>query len=251
MRCAAFYASSFSMRTVPKAAKIALAGYMAFFLMGSADYSVYGAVLSVEDGAFSLYYIMLLAGEALIGVIIGFFVSMIFAAFSTAGQFFAFQMGFSAASAYDALSQVENPLMGQYLNLIAMLVFMQTQWFQKLFLKGLAGSLTSLNVFELVSGRERLVSFLLKGLSNLFADALLIALPIMGTLLLITVCTGLLSKAAPQMNLLSEGFPIMILLAFLIIWLLFPLLCDFFIESFSTGIDELMQVISDIGGGSQ
>ena len=160
-------------------------------------------------------------------------------------------MGFSAASAYDALSLVENPLMGQYLNLIAMLVFMQTQWFQKLFLKGLAGSLTSLNVFELVSGRERLVSFLLKGLSNLFADALLIALPIMGTLLLITVCTGLLSKAAPQMNLLSEGFPIMILLAFLIIWLLFPLLCDFFIESFSTGIDELMQVISDIGGGSQ
>ncbi|MCI5645758.1 flagellar biosynthetic protein FliR [Treponema porcinum] len=252
-RCAAllFTLPLFSMRTVPKAAKIALAGYMAFFLMGSADYSVYGAVLSVEDGAFSLYYIMLLAGEALIGVIIGFFVSMIFAAFSTAGQFFAFQMGFSAASAYDALSQVENPLMGQYLNLIAMLVFMQTQWFQKLFLKGLAGSLTSLNVFELVSGRERLVSFLLKGLSNLFADALLIALPIMGTLLLITVCTGLLSKAAPQMNLLSEGFPIMILLAFLIIWLLFPLLCDFFIESFSTGIDELMQVISDIGGGSQ
>ena len=53
------------------------------------------------------------------------------------------------------------------------------------------------------------------------------------------------------MNLLSEGFPIMILLAFLIIWLLFPSLCDFFIESFSTGIDELMQVISDIGGGSQ
>ena len=252
-RCAAllFTLPLFSMRSVPKAAKIALAGYMAFFLMGSADYSAYGAVLSVEDGAFSLYYIMLLAGEALIGVIIGFFVSMIFAAFSTAGQFFAFQMGFSAASAYDALSQVENPLMGQYLNLIAMLVFMQTQWFQKLFLKGLAGSLTSLNVFELVSGRERLVSFLLKGLSNLFADALLIALPIMGTLLLITVCTGLLSKAAPQMNLLSEGFPIMILLAFLIIWLLFPLLCDFFIESFSTGIDELMQVISDIGGGSQ
>lgn len=75
-RCAAllFTLPLFSMRTVPKAAKIALAGYMAFFLMGSADYSAYGAVLSVEDGAFSLYYIMLLAGEALIGVIIGFFV---------------------------------------------------------------------------------------------------------------------------------------------------------------------------------
>ena len=52
-----------------------------------------------------------------------FFVSMIFAAFSTAGQFFAFQMGFSAASAFDSLSQVENPLMGQYFNFIGILVF--------------------------------------------------------------------------------------------------------------------------------
>lgn len=249
-RCAAliFTLPLFSMRTVPGAAKVALAGYMAFFLMGRADFSAYGAVIS-DDGAFSLYYIMLIAGEALIGIIIGFYVSMIFAAFSTAGQFFAFQMGFSAASAYDALSQVENPLMGQYLNLIAMLIFMQTHWFQKLFLTGLAGSISSLNVFELIASRERMVLFLFRGLANLFSDALLISLPIMGTLVLITVCTGLLSKAAPQMNLLSEGFPIMILLAFFVLYLVFPSLCDFFVRSFSTGLTDLMKVISEIGGG--
>ena len=44
-RCAAllFTLPLFSMRTVPKAAKIALAGYMAFFLMGSAD-GIYGHI---------------------------------------------------------------------------------------------------------------------------------------------------------------------------------------------------------------
>ena len=168
---------------------------------------------------FSLIYILLIGGEALIGVIMGFYVQIIFAAFSSAGQFMAFQMGFSAASTYDALSQVENPLMGQFFNFIAMLVFMQTQWFQRLFLGGLSNSLRTFNIITLISNKQHFIQFMLKGLSKLFADALIISLPIMGTLLLITVCTGLLSKAAPQMNLLSEGFPIMILLSFFLIQL--------------------------------
>ena len=236
----------FSMRTVSNVAKVALGGYMAYFLMSYANYSSYGSVI-FGDGVFSLYYIFLLIGEILIGIILGFFVSIIFAAFSTAGQFFAFQMGFSAAGAYDSLSQVENPLMGQFFNLVAMLIFMQNHWFQKLFLKGLVGSLESLNVFDFILSQERFVKFLLSGLSNLFGDALLISLPLMGTLLLITVCTGILSKAAPQMNLLSEGFPIMILLTFFLLFALFPSLCDFFIRSFNTGLTELIQLIKAVG----
>ena len=82
-----------STRTVSRIAKIALAGYMSFILISSADFSSYGFYVT-GDGVFSIYYIFLLIGEVMIGVIIGFFVSMIFAAFSTAGQFFAFQMGF-------------------------------------------------------------------------------------------------------------------------------------------------------------
>lgn len=141
-RCAGllFTLPLFSMRSVSRIAKVALIGYMAFFMMGYAQYGEYSAFLQ-DDGTYSLYYILLLAGEAMIGVIMGFFVSLIFAAFSTAGQFFAFQMGFSAASAYDALSQVENPLMGQFLNFAAMLVFMQTQWFQRLFWEDLQKAL--------------------------------------------------------------------------------------------------------------
>lgn len=236
----------FSMRTVSNVAKVALGGYMAYFLMSYANYYSYGSAI-LGDGTFSLYFIFLLIGEVLIGIILGFFVSMIFAAFSTAGQFFAFQMGFSAAGAYDALSQVENPLMGQFFNLVAMLIFMQNHWFQKLFFKGLGGSLESLNVFDFILGQEKIVKFLISGLTNLFADALLIALPIMGTLVLITVCTGLLSKAAPQMNLLSEGFPVMILLTFMLLVALFPSICDFFIRSINTGITELIDLIKVVG----
>ncbi len=238
----------FSMRSASRVAKVAIAGYVAFFIYGGIDASLYQPYIG-DDGAFSMIYVLLLIGEALIGIIMGFFISIIFAAFSSAGQFLAFQMGLSAASSYDALSQVENPLMGQFFNLVAMLVFMQTHWFQKLFLGGLVSSFSSLSALSIATANEKLARFMISGLTGLFSDALVIALPVMGTLFLITVCTGLLTKAAPQMNLLSEGFPIMILVAFTIIAIAMPSIIDFFVRSFNKGFADLENLFTTISGG--
>ena len=236
----------FSMRSVPRVAKLALSFYMAFMMFSGVDFSVYESVVT-ENQAFSVQYLLLVLGEGLIGVIMGFFIQIIFAAFSTAGQLFAFQMGFSAASAYDALSQVENPLMGQYLNFIAMLIFLQNRWFQKIFISGLMGSFKALSAYSIAAGTEPVARFMLKGLTNLFADALIIALPVMGTLLLVSIATGLLSKAAPQMNLLSEGFPVMILLAFFLILNMLPAMSDFFTRSFNQGLKDLTDLFAALG----
>src|SRR5574344_1694024 len=223
---------------------------MAYLIIPFTNFStVYGAYIS-PSGQFDLTYIALLTGEAMIGVIMGFYITIIFSAFSTAGQFFAFQMGLSASEVYDSLSQVENPLMGQYLNLIAMLIFLQNHWFQKLFLKGLVGSFHSMNVFTLLNAKEKIVRFLVGGLSQLFADALVISLPILGTLMLVTVCMAILSRAAPQMNLLSEGFSIMLLIAFFVITALMPQLCDFFERSFNSGITAMINLFSAAGASS-
>lgn len=238
----------FSMRSASRVAKVALAGYIAFFIFGTCDLSYYLPYIA-QDGSFSMEYFLILIGEVLIGIILGFFITMIFSAFSTAGQFLAFQMGFSAASSYDSLSQVENPLMGQFFNLIAMLVFMQTHWFQKLFLQGLVTSFSSLNAISIVQSTESIVKFVLSGLSSLFVDALVISLPVMGSLFLISICTGLLTKAAPQMNLLSEGFPIMIMLAFVIIAFILPDMIDFFVRSFEKGFADLFDFFKNVSGG--
>ena len=238
----------FSMRSASRVAKVALAGYMAFFIFGTCDLSYYLPYIA-QDGSFSMEYFLILIGEVLIGIILGFFITMIFSAFSTAGQFLAFQMGFSAASSYDSLSQVENPLMGQFFNLIAMLVFMQTHWFQKLFLQGLVTSFSSLNAISIVQSTESIVKFVMSGLSSLFVDALVISLPVMGSLFLISICTGLLTKAAPQMNLLSEGFPIMIMLAFVIIAFILPDMIDFFVRSFEKGFADLFDFFKSVSGG--
>ena len=110
--------------SIPQVAKVSLAGFAAYAAFPSA---------LVKDwvlAPFGLSFIFLVIGEAIIGIIIGFYLTIIFAAFSTAGQFFSLQMGFGASETFDPLSQIENPLMGQYLNLVSMLIFVSIDGFR-------------------------------------------------------------------------------------------------------------------------
>ena len=138
--------------------------------------------------------------------------------------------------------------MGQYLNLIGMLIFLQNHWFQELFLGGLVTSYKCLNAFSIVNNSEHLMKFMLSGLSSLFLNAFTIALPVMATLFLINVTVGVLAKAAPQMNLLSEGFPILMLTAFFVITQLMPYMCEFFTSSFTAGFHQMERFFLRIGG---
>ena len=245
----------FSSRSVSRVAKMALGMYMAYFIfpqvsLTDGTFAAYAPFITPE-GNFNADFLLLVAGEALIGIIMGFFIQIIFAAFSTAGQFFAFQMGLSASEVYDAMSQVENPLMGQYFNLIAMLIFLDNRWFQRLFLGALTSSFSAINAFSIATHTDTLLTFMLSSLTLLFRDSLVIALPLMGTLFLINVCMGILGKAAPQMNLLSEGFPILMLTAFFLITTLMPQLCEFFTESFAQGFRQVERLLIELGGGGR
>lgn len=230
-----------SIQSVPRIAKVALAGSVAVLVLPQA----YPAGWDVEP--FSLHFALLFVGEGLLGIITGFFVSVLFATFSSAGQFFSYQMGFGASEVYDALAQIENPLLGQYLNLIAMLVFLQIDGFQTLFLGGILRSFQTLNCFSLMDNQGVFLTFFLSGLTSLFSNAMIIALPIVGTLFLIHVSMGLLSKAAPQMNLLSEGFPITILVTFFLLMVSLPLMINLFVQIMGQGFLSLEDLLARAG----
>ena len=221
---------------IPQVAKVALAGFAAHASFSTA------LVNEWVIAPFGVNFIFLVIGEALIGIIIGFFLVIIFAAFSTAGQFFSLQMGFAASEAFDPLAQVENPLLGQFLNLVAMLIFVTIDGFRDLFLGGFWRSLQSINVMSLIAGKDHIVSMVMAGLTRLFFDAFIIALPILGTLFLVSLTTGLISKAAPQINILSEGFPISIMVSFLVIFTALP----FMVEAFSRVIGSGFEMLHDL-----
>jgi flagellar biosynthetic protein FliR len=229
-----------SLDVVPQIVKIALAGFTAYAALPAV--LVYGDV-----SVFEFNFLLLVVGEGIIGVIMGFFMNVVFAAFTTAGQFFSLQMGFAASETFDPLAQEENPLMGQYLNLVAMLIFLTLGGFEEMFLGGFWRSVQSINIISLVNGREHVIGMLLAGLSRLFMDAAIISMPIMGTLFLTSLATGLMSKAAPQINILSEGFPISITTAFFLIFSTLPFMTEVFSRVVDSGFSTLESLFILIG----
>jgi flagellar biosynthetic protein FliR len=248
-----------SSEAIPQTAKIALAGLAAFAVLPTAEVffaansrsgliTLPGGTLSdLRAEAFSLRFVLLLIGEGIIGIIMGFYLTVIFAAFSTAGQFFSLQMGFGASETFDPLSQIENPLMGQYLNLVSMLIFVTIGGFHQLFLGGFWRSVQTINIISLVEGREPVITMMASGLTRLFRDAMIISLPILGTLFLTSLTTGLISKAAPQINILSEGFPISISVAFILIWASLPFMTEAFSRVLDAGFKNIETLYTEIG----
>lgn len=248
-----------SSEAIPMAAKLSLAGLASFAVLPTAEIFIAanspaglvtlpgGIASDLRYEPFSMRFALLVIGEGIIGIIIGFYMTIIFAAFATAGQFFSLQMGFGASETFDPLSQIENPLMGQYLNLVSMLVFVTIGGFHRLFLGGFWRSVQSINIIALIDGKDHIVSMMASGLSRLFLDAIVISLPILGTLFLTSLTTGLISKAAPQINILSEGFPISISVAFILIFASLPFMTEAFSRMIDAGFRNIESLYIQIG----
>jgi flagellar biosynthetic protein FliR len=247
-----------SSEAIPQVVKFALAGFAAFAVMPTAEMffaSNGNGIVTLPGGEttdlrfepFSLRFVLLILGEGLIGIIIGFYMTIIFATFSTAGQFFSLQMGFGASETFDPIGQIENPLIGQYFNLVSMLIFLTIGGFHQLFLGGFWRSVQTINIISLVEGRESVLGMMTSGLSRLFLDAMVISTPILGTLFLTSLATGLISKAAPQINILSEGFPISITTAFVLIFAALPFMVEAFARVIDSGFGNIQTLYTQIG----
>ena len=233
-----------SSSAIPRIARTALALFTAVAVFSLVD--AFGYPLP-QSG---LNYALLMLGEVMIGILIGFFLTLIYSALLISGQFYAFQMGFGASVVFDPLAQVELPLMGQFLNLLAMYVFIVSGGFIDLFLKGVYRSFQAFRAIDLVLQRGYILEMLVKGLSNLFGQSLIIAFPVMGTLLLVSVSMGLLAKAAPQMNLLMLGFPIRIGVAFIVLLVTLPVITIAFVRLLDAGYFEVLRLLRTGSGGA-
>ena len=166
-------------------------------------------------------YGLALVNEIIVGLAIGFFLGIIFSVFQLAGQLFSIQIGFGISEVIDPLSQIQIPLIGQFQAMLGTLVFFAIDGHLMLF-QGLMYSFKKLPVINMMNLTGEFFSALKWAFVVMFATALKIGLPIMGSLFLVTLCMGLLAKAAPQMNILMLGFPIYIFVGFTTISYLMP-----------------------------
>jgi len=209
-----------SSTAVPPLSRGALAFFVALMFYTSVE-GLYGPVPQV-----GLSYALALIAEVALGVIMGLFLQLVFAIFQTAGQMFSFQMGFGASQVYDPLAQVEIPLIGQFLNLVGIGVFLSISGMVRIFVMGLAGSFSVMKGTDFLAPISFLRNTFIGSIGGLFEQSLILAFPILGTLILVSVTMGLLAKAAPQMNLLLVGFPLQIGVGFIIMLIATPFIAE-------------------------
>lgn len=194
-------------------------------------------------------YALVGMGEAVIGALIGICITISFSVFQVAGQYFTVQMGFGASEVFDPMSQISIPLVGQYLYIIAILVFLalrgplliiQELYYSYEFIK--FSSLLNIKIFNLPYS---ILSIFVES----FVIALRISFPILATLLVVSVSIGLLAKAAPQMNLLMIGFPISIFVSFIILVVILPFFIDFTYNYFDEIFKKIFFMMKGIKNG--
>ena len=147
----------------------------------------------------------ILIEQALIGVGMGFAMRVVFSAVEIAGEFIGLQMGLGFATFYDPLSSGQTPVVTKFMNLLALLVFLALNG-PLLYVATLAQSFTALPVgagLGATSWRN-----LAELGSVMFSAGLLLALPVLVSLIITNLALAVLTRAAPQLNIFAVGFPI-------------------------------------------
>jgi len=148
----------------------------------------------------------LMAAELMIGLILGLSVKIIFTGIQMSGELAGFQMGLSLASVMDPQSEVNAPILSQFLYLVSLVVFLAVDghhWF----FRALYQSFLLLAPGE-IHLQEGLYRHFLGLLTSLFVVAIKIAAPVMAVLIFTQIGLGILAKAVPQINILITSFPL-------------------------------------------
>jgi flagellar biosynthetic protein FliR len=155
---------------------------------------------------------LILATQIVIGLAIGFVLRLVFVAVEMAGDLIGLQMGLGFAMFYDPGNVQHTPIIGQFMGLLATLVFLAING-HLMIVSTLADSFRVLpiaaappgaNLFEALSRYGEIV----------FVAGLQLALPLIVTMLVVNLALGVLTRAAPQLNIFAVGFPLTIAIGF-------------------------------------
>jgi len=168
----------------------------------------------------SLEGLLVSVQQVLIGLSMGFTLQLVFGALMIAGESIALGMGLGFASMVDPANGVNVPVMSQLFVIIGTLVFLALGGHLML-IQLIVSSFQSLPISS--SGIERDSFWLIFAWgSQMFIGAVWIAIPALITLLVITLSMGVMTRAAPQLNIFSVGFPVIMFLGFIVVMLILP-----------------------------
>lgn len=223
---------------VPAPARVGLSALLSFLVLPAAS-----AAFSAPIGAAQM--IASTMAELGIGLFIGLVVTMVFEAVAIAFKVIETQAGFSLGSSISPMSGGAHSSFGNFYRAASLILFFSSGAYREM-LRGLASTFMTLPVGRLaLSGAHGESSFLVSAGSHMFVAAVHFGAPIACGILLADVALGLLSRAAPQMNIFAVGFPVKIAVALIMALASFPL----FAAAFSREMHSTLSRLFGAAGG--
>ncbi|MDI1231625.1 MAG: flagellar biosynthetic protein FliR [Methylobacter sp.] len=215
MRISAMFVSVplFSIQAVPARVRLILAVVITLVIM-----PLLPPLPAVE--MFSYTGFMMAITQTMIGLTSGFIVQLVFAAVVFAGQAIALSMGLGFSMMVDPQSGQQVPVIAQVYTVIATLVFISLNG-HLLLIQMVLDSFKTLPIG--IDGIDKAgIWSIIVWSGRLFAGGLLLAMPVMASLLLVNVIFGVAARAAPQLQIFSVGFPVTLMLGMLLVWKTLP-----------------------------
>ncbi len=194
----------------------------------------------------SLPGLLILVQQLIIGLGMGFAMRIIFAGVEMAGTITGMTMGLSFASFFDPQSQGQSNFISQFMALLATLAFLAVNG-HLLLLSVLAHSFSTLPISTSPMGAQ-----IFKQMADwggiIFSAGVQLSLPMVAALLITNIALGILTRAAPQLNLFGIGFPITLTIGFVVIGLALPYLATPLERLFQQGIEMSGQIVAPSSG---
>lgn len=204
MRIAGFVytAPFFGLRNVPLRVKIGFSVLASIIMYNVIPYErlEYTGVIG---------FALLVAGETLAGVILGFFANIVYQVLAFAGQLLDLEIGFSMVNEMDPVTSAQVTVSGNFYSYAVMLLMMITYMHHYLF-EALIDSFTAVPIGT-VSFNPLIYSVAATYMGEYFVLAFRIILPIFAAMLIVNTVLAILAKVAPQMSLFVIGIQLKVL----------------------------------------
>ncbi|WP_225307518.1 flagellar biosynthetic protein FliR [Nitrincola iocasae] len=184
--------------------------------------------------------------QILIGALMGFALQFLFQSFIAGAQLIAMQSGLGFASMTDPSTGVQVVVVAQMYSMMAILLFLAMNG-HLVMMEVMARSFFALPV-GMGGFDEGVLMRVVLSVSWLFAAALLMALPAITALLIINLAFGVMTKAAPQLNVFAIGFPFTMLMGLIMHWIYLPTFYDHYIRTTHYVLDFLQSMLPPISG---
>lgn len=166
-----------------------------------------GTLLPLEGpfprDTFGLLHLAL--GELLIGVLLGFILTLVFAAIQVGGQIIDLQTGFGMMNVFNPAMESQVPIFGFFLFIIAVLYLLLLNGHHEM-VRALASTYDTIPFGGFTANPDLLFEISRWG-RRMFLDGLMIAAPIATAMLMAYATMGILARLVPQIHLFVVGFP--------------------------------------------